>query len=517
MKKKRLLKQDGFTLIELLIALSILTIMLVSFTALFTSSYLRIAEAEKKSQANYSTQQLIEDSVATEEAEDVYDLDITFANNETSSVTGGYAEKEDSEGLSSGTVFMPVEVVVVETDPNYHIEGLEQDIEVNVRTRNVVTGSMDFSLFFMNRDWVDPGNGYPEIIDDTIEQNEITRTLPNVPDTFDAGEYKVRFILDDDYYETNYDIYKPNFLAGGSGGEVIAAVNPRLWSAVSTSYSDAIYTVYSKSEKFITAGSSGSIQVAGRMDDWTEVSSGTMNALRDLDGNEDYVVAVGDDGTVIQSTDGGDNWGDDIAPDNHITTENLYGVLYSGPDRIIACGASGTIIVYNGEECNEDCDEDCAGDCDKWKVINNEQFNDKDLNGIVEGYHLTADQEIITIVGEDGLILELQNDEDVIISRDASNSNHDLKDVLYDGEKFIAVGKNGTILASSESETGENLLEWTNIENPTTENLNSIVFAFNTFIAVGDNSTVLVSSDGMAWNLVNIAENSWNINAIISR
>jgi len=76
---------------------------------------------------------------------------------------------------------------------------------------------------------------------------------------------------------------------------------------------------------------------------------------------------------------------------------------------------------------------------------------------------------------------------------------------------FVAVGKNGTILRSTD---GQN---WAQISGvPTTNNLNAVAFAGSAFIAVGDGGVVLTSSNGLTWtqSLGPAVISSNNLNAI---
>jgi len=61
---------------------------------------------------------------------------------------------------------------------------------------------------------------------------------------------------------------------------------------------------------------------------------------------------------------------------------------------------------------------------------------------------------------------------------------------------FVAVGKGGTVLRSTD---GQN---WQQIANiPTGNNLNAVALAGSTFIAVGDSGVVLTSTDALTWRI----------------
>lgn len=78
---------------------------------------------------------------------------------------------------------------------------------------------------------------------------------------------------------------------------------------------------------------------ADRLDLWTAAISGTTNQLNAVTGGANSIVAVGNSGTVITSTNGID-W----STSNSGTTNNLNAIAY-GNDRFVAVGDFGVIIA----------------------------------------------------------------------------------------------------------------------------------------------------------------------------
>jgi len=74
---KNLVKQNGFSLVEVLIAVTILLLMVVTFTVLFTSTFDNIITSGRKSEALYLSQQKV-DTAVTPDSTSFVELEISF-------------------------------------------------------------------------------------------------------------------------------------------------------------------------------------------------------------------------------------------------------------------------------------------------------------------------------------------------------------------------------------------------------------------------------------------------------
>jgi len=79
----------------------------------------------------------------------------------------------------------------------------------------------------------------------------------------------------------------------------------------------------------------------------------------------------------------------------------------------------------------------------------------------------------------------------------ASGGPDNLNDICYIGDKYIAVGDNGTIMTSTDA------INWTRQTSPTYFDLYGIDHTDGTIIAVGEAGTILKSSDGILWEMEN--------------
>lgn len=74
---KRNFRENGFSLVEVLIAVSILFLLVITFTVLFTSSYDSIITSGRKSEALYLSQQKVNTAVTPNSSSEM-ELEVVF-------------------------------------------------------------------------------------------------------------------------------------------------------------------------------------------------------------------------------------------------------------------------------------------------------------------------------------------------------------------------------------------------------------------------------------------------------
>jgi photosystem II stability/assembly factor-like uncharacterized protein len=72
---------------------------------------------------------------------------------------------------------------------------------------------------------------------------------------------------------------------------------------------------------------------------------------------------------------------------------------------------------------------------------------------------------------------------------------HKLRGIVFDNNRFVAVGDSGTVLYSHDGTT------WSEGSSGITITLNSVTYGNGQFLAVGVNGMVATSSDGAAWRV----------------
>ena len=83
--------------------------------------------------------------------------------------------------------------------------------------------------------------------------------------------------------------------------------------------------------------------------------------------------------------------------------------------------------------------------------------------------------------------------------------------VQYVNSTFVAVGRGGLILTSSDGTT------WTSRTTYTTSDLEDVTYGNSKFIAVGEYGTTVTSSDGITWTTTSNIRNQSDFNSITSK
>ncbi|WP_051377760.1 WD40/YVTN/BNR-like repeat-containing protein [Derxia gummosa] len=149
------------------------------------------------------------------------------------------------------------------------------------------------------------------------------------------------------------------WLAVGAGGAALHSTDGTNWSvtrAASGSHA-AMRAITKVGSTFIVVGDNGTIESTVDGSTWSTLTSGTTANLTGVTYGNGRLVAVGERGTVIQSTDGGGSWSAvTMATGSSAPTADLAAVAYGSYDinggtatltsinTFVAVGANGTIL-----------------------------------------------------------------------------------------------------------------------------------------------------------------------------
>jgi len=182
-------------------------------------------------------------------------------------------------------------------------------------------------------------------------------------------------------------------------------------------------------------------------------------------------VAVGQDGTIIRSTDNGSSWGNATSP----TGNRLEGVAF-GNNTFVGVGYSGTIV----------------------RSTDNGSSFDNVTSGTGMLLHaVTFGNNTFVAVGGSGTQVNIVRSTDNGTTWDnvTSGTNEDLLGAGFGNNTFVVVGKAGTILTSSDGSS------WDNPTSGTVVDLDDVAFGNNTLAVSGSNATILRSTDnGTNWD-----------------
>ena len=249
------------------------------------------------------------------------------------------------------------------------------------------------------------------------------------------------------------------YLALGSGGVKYQSANGLNWTQITTAtatdtknWKSATYAFRDTViQKFVGVGAGGAVVYSTDLATFTSATSGSQD-LNAVASNTSMVVAVGNLGTILRSTDGV-NW---TAAASVPNTTDLYAVTYAtvAGGLWVAVGAGGKLWV--------------SADASTWAEI--ESGTRQDLKGVASVMNATYPNGIYS----------------PIVTPTYSYS-------------VVAVGNAGVVTQSALGLSG-----WTPQTLGAGVNLNAIVASSaliptNQFMAVGDGGTAFTSPDGVTW------------------
>jgi hypothetical protein len=223
--------------------------------------------------------------------------------------------------------------------------------------------------------------------------------------------------------------------------------------------------------RFVIVGNGGTVLTSSDGEVWSPQNSDSEEDLSDVVSDNTRLVVVGDGGTILTSTTAVD-W--TRWTQSTIDVDMLNDVIWAD-GRFIAVGntlpASFIVTSTNGSD---------------W--ISTADFESISLNAVAWNGNL------FVAVGFDGTILTSLDAENWVPQ--ASGTLSDLTDVTWGNNQFAAIGSDGTIV------TSEDGMRWVSQVSGTTGTLNRIIWGNNEFVAVGafiENPIILTSADGEVW------------------
>jgi len=201
----------------------------------------------------------------------------------------------------------------------------------------------------------------------------------------------------------------------------------------------------------------------------------TNNSLNDVAWNGvDTLVAVGDSGTIQQSPNGlADAWVDTSAAN---APQALTGITWDTVNsQFLIVGAGSTVLSGDGFNWNREDLSNLPG-----------AVNLEDVAWLGDRY---------IAVGKNGTIVTSNADGSSWTLQDAGPNvaNTALSGVANNNLQIVVIGTNGTILNSADG------VAWSELPAFVNQDLNDITWDGNQFVIVGSNDTILTSPDGTVW------------------
>ena len=501
--KKILNKKRGFTLIEIITSLGILGILVVTFLPIMTGSFYNIIKAGDKTKGLFVSQSKMEINIVDEEVFNKAEIPLEIRKSDgdpwekLDTVKGGLTE-EDS--LKTFIPFVPA----ISIEPKHVNEGYASGTAITIEGAN--THFVSASSIKITND-----KGY----DNTPTKNIInyTKATFNLPTGVtnrlknSGSEYIVTIKTGDEIAKVKLRVDLPRFIVTeGLKAEATDDIKNRASSLESigeirrVSWEDKRYFILGKN----ITNNYGIIYVLEDGKEWTGKTISDSAALNFLIYNKEKFIVVGDNGTILKSSDG-NNWSK-ITGSNmpvEVSGNNLNSVSW-GPvidndgnvkNIFIVVGDNGIILV--------------SEDGDKWRLAANvpEDISDKKLTSVAWGKATkTIEEEQVTInmfiaVDDKGNFIKSENGNDWEQIHITDNPKKKMNSIIWDGDSFIAIGEAGTILSSRDSDT------WLKHDSKTNENLYDICQSFNgdtkEFYIVA-NEIMVTSENGILWTPVTI-------------
>lgn len=209
---------------------------------------------------------------------------------------------------------------------------------------------------------------------------------------------------------------------------------------------------------------------------WVTKISGTSNTLKKTEIlTDDEIVAVGLSGTIIKTTDQGNSWSTKVSG----TSSDLYSISFGGRDNEvgIAVGLNGVVIRTTDQG-------------ESWVQWNSADTTLRDINYTAVSF---ANENKGIIVGDNGIILVTEDGGVTwgICSTILSPVNYKFITMLTDELAYVT-GENGTIIKTTDG--GES---WETISAGVTNTLYRIRFVDDQIaLTVGTGGTVLKTTNG---------------------
>ena len=242
---------------------------------------------------------------------------------------------------------------------------------------------------------------------------------------------------------------------------------------------------------------------------------------------EETIWAVGGNGKIIRSEDGGVKWTVQAAP----TIENLQGIAAWDVDRAVTVGGGGIVMqtsdggkrwtgiqVPKSEVVNKLLNVHAYADGVAWAVgemgavIKTSDYGQTWVRVIPEKDQAWNDISFVDkhgiLVGEFGQIMTTEDGGATWQSVKSGTKSSLMSVCLRDPLNGVAVGLSGVVLTTHDG--GQ---QWSVSAHQTLEHLNSVTWDGASWVAVGDKGVIVTGSDdGANWKVSRVSEGNlgWN-------
>lgn len=225
------------------------------------------------------------------------------------------------------------------------------------------------------------------------------------------------------------------FVAVGDEGVILTSSDGIDWSFINSPGNTDLFGLEFNGKQFVAVGSSGNVLISEDGQEWTRIRMATMETLHEVKWVNDRYIAVGDRRLVLTSTDG-ITWSEVMS---EISTTTFYDIVWNGSKYIVVGDHMNVLLSEDGNN---------------W-IDNGEISNQTGIDFSNCLYAIESGKGRLFAVGQVGNIISSKDG--LNWYEEESNTRSYLRDIVFDGNRFISVGYKGAILVSDDGYVWEDL------------------------------------------------------------
>lgn len=244
---------------------------------------------------------------------------------------------------------------------------------------------------------------------------------------------------------------------------------------------------------------------------WTQQANGATDAaMYGAAASPTTIVAVGNNGAVATSSDGGNTW----VKQNSGTTQTLNAVAWSPALGLFVVAASSGFVFTspNGADWSPSTTPASSTNSILYSIawsptlnifvaVGADGFIISSADGVSWGTVARFGSAVLRGITWDGsafFIINTSSDSDIITSTDGVNWQYRYSDGWFNGlgtsgTRYVAVRNSGQLLTST------NNTDWFLSTNTNTSKLNDVTYAAGLFVAVGQSNSLVSANNGVSW------------------
>ena len=286
------------------------------------------------------------------------------------------------------------------------------------------------------------------------------------------------------------------FVGVGINGTILTSDDGVTWSTRNSGVTENLFGVAYGLNKFIAVGNSGTILSSSDGKSWTSKNSGITTDLRKITFGNNRFVAVGGNNKVILHSNDGDNWS--ISQQDANSNRGYFGVSFGNgnfvatPYNVLSFSKSSDGINWSDSQAN-------------MGTLWDSEFG---------GY-----DEYFVSVGLSNLLVVSNDNGDSFSSKTYTGapSGGNLFSVGYGDGKFVAVGRPGQIVTSSDGNSWTKRSSGYEVQSSGSTGLMAVTYGENKYVVFGNRGgndpgvICLTSSDAITWTSKLISTGDYDV------